>query len=170
MLRTFYYFLPFRFHMVIKWGHRLPERSCARSHRFCYRSVAQHCLLMVSIQNINDLHNYSLPLFVQRTYRTCVALKFKVHRMRSFEALSLSVILKLAQRLVRLLSLMALVKEEWSFSSEISFRAAPSAWLRFCGAIQGIRICEPCGYGAIQLSTNSFSVSWILFSNPIPTY
>ncbi|EFX87431.1 hypothetical protein DAPPUDRAFT_312280 [Daphnia pulex] len=35
-----------RFHMVIKWGYRLPERSCARSHRFCYRSVAQHCLLM----------------------------------------------------------------------------------------------------------------------------
>nr|SVE74236.1 EOG090X07PD [Daphnia barbata] len=35
-----------RFHMTVKWGYRLPERSCARSHRFCYRSVANHCLLM----------------------------------------------------------------------------------------------------------------------------
>nr|CAG4637086.1 EOG090X07PD [Ceriodaphnia reticulata]SVE72989.1 EOG090X07PD [Ceriodaphnia reticulata] len=35
-----------RFHMTVKWGYRLPERSCARSHRFCYRSVAHHCLLM----------------------------------------------------------------------------------------------------------------------------
>ncbi|KAI9558105.1 hypothetical protein GHT06_014858 [Daphnia sinensis] len=35
-----------RFHMTVKWGYRLPEKSCARGHRFCYRSVAEHCLLM----------------------------------------------------------------------------------------------------------------------------
>nr|CAG4651053.1 EOG090X07PD [Simocephalus serrulatus]SVE94291.1 EOG090X07PD [Simocephalus serrulatus] len=35
-----------RFHMTVKWGYRLPEQSCARSHRFCYRSVAHHCILM----------------------------------------------------------------------------------------------------------------------------
>nr|SVE77657.1 EOG090X07PD [Daphnia lumholtzi] len=35
-----------RFHMTVKWGYRLPENSCARGHRFCYRSVAEHCLIM----------------------------------------------------------------------------------------------------------------------------
>ncbi|XP_057380141.1 ribonucleases P/MRP protein subunit POP1-like [Daphnia carinata] len=35
-----------RFHMTAKWGYRLPEKSCARGHRFCYRSVAEHCILL----------------------------------------------------------------------------------------------------------------------------
>nr|SVE73609.1 EOG090X07PD [Daphnia atkinsoni] len=35
-----------RFHMTAKWGYRLPQKSCARSHRFYYRSVAEHCLLV----------------------------------------------------------------------------------------------------------------------------
>nr|SVE79543.1 EOG090X07PD [Daphnia magna] len=35
-----------RFHMTAKWGYRLPEKSCARGHRFCHRSVAEHCLLV----------------------------------------------------------------------------------------------------------------------------
>jgi len=50
--------------MIIKWGYRLPERSCARSHRFCYRSVAQHCLLMVSIQIILYNTFFYRPFFV----------------------------------------------------------------------------------------------------------
>nr|CAG4643273.1 EOG090X07PD [Ilyocryptus agilis] len=35
-----------RFHMTIKWGYHLPDRSCARSHRFCYRSLSNHCMLL----------------------------------------------------------------------------------------------------------------------------
>ena len=31
--------------MTLKFGYHLPERSCARSHQFCYRSVAQHLIL-----------------------------------------------------------------------------------------------------------------------------
>ncbi|XP_015518130.2 ribonucleases P/MRP protein subunit POP1 [Neodiprion lecontei] len=34
-----------RFHMVEKWGHRLPEHSNDRSFRASYRAVAKHCLL-----------------------------------------------------------------------------------------------------------------------------
>lgn len=35
-----------RFHMTVKFGYHLPERSCARSHRFCHRAVAQHSILL----------------------------------------------------------------------------------------------------------------------------
>ena len=153
--------------MTIKWGYRLPERSCARSHRFCYRSVAEHCLLMVLILNFDDHTCFNYFIFL-RTYHTYVVLKFKVPRMRSFMVLSHSVIPKTAQLLARLPFLKVIVKEEWLFTSEIVFRMVPSAWLRFCGAMEGLLICGLCGYGAILLSTNSFFVSWIPFLNPIP--
>ncbi|XP_068139719.1 ribonucleases P/MRP protein subunit POP1 [Drosophila tropicalis] len=34
-----------RFHMVDRWGHRLPYASCDKTYRACYRASAQHCLL-----------------------------------------------------------------------------------------------------------------------------
>ncbi|XP_017035289.1 ribonucleases P/MRP protein subunit POP1 [Drosophila kikkawai] len=34
-----------RFHMVNRWGHRLPLASCDKTYRACYRASAQHCLL-----------------------------------------------------------------------------------------------------------------------------
>lgn len=109
--RRFQLFLPCRFHMTIKWGYRLPERSCARSHRFCYRSVAEHCLLMVLILNFDDHTCFNYFIFL-RTYHTYVVLKFKVPRMRSFMVLSHSVIPKTAQLLALLPFLKVIVKEE----------------------------------------------------------
>ncbi|KAH8245086.1 hypothetical protein KR032_004806 [Drosophila birchii] len=34
-----------RFHMIDRWGHRLPYASCDKTYRACYRASAQHCLL-----------------------------------------------------------------------------------------------------------------------------
>nr|XP_023012368.1 ribonucleases P/MRP protein subunit POP1 [Leptinotarsa decemlineata] len=34
-----------RFHMVEKWGYKLPESGCDRSFRACYRATVKHCLL-----------------------------------------------------------------------------------------------------------------------------
>ncbi|XP_017773792.1 PREDICTED: ribonucleases P/MRP protein subunit POP1 [Nicrophorus vespilloides] len=34
-----------RFHMVNKWGYRLPDRPCDKSFRACYRATAKHCLI-----------------------------------------------------------------------------------------------------------------------------
>ncbi|XP_002036899.2 ribonucleases P/MRP protein subunit POP1 [Drosophila sechellia] len=34
-----------RFHMVDRWGHRLPYASCDKTYRACYRASAEHCLL-----------------------------------------------------------------------------------------------------------------------------
>lgn len=34
-----------RFHIVEKWGYKLPYHACDKAFRACYRAVAQHCLL-----------------------------------------------------------------------------------------------------------------------------
>ncbi|CAD7005671.1 ribonucleases P/MRP protein subunit POP1 [Ceratitis capitata] len=34
-----------RFHMVDRWGYRLPQSSCDKTYRACYRASAEHCLL-----------------------------------------------------------------------------------------------------------------------------
>lgn len=34
-----------RFHMIDRWGHRLPYASCDKTYRACYRASAEHCLL-----------------------------------------------------------------------------------------------------------------------------
>ncbi|XP_054731691.1 ribonucleases P/MRP protein subunit POP1 [Anastrepha obliqua] len=34
-----------RFHMVERWGYRLPQASCDKTYRACYRASAEHCLL-----------------------------------------------------------------------------------------------------------------------------
>lgn len=34
-----------RFHMVEKWGYKLPDRPCDKAFRACYRATAKHCLL-----------------------------------------------------------------------------------------------------------------------------
>ncbi|ALC48214.1 l-1-G0045 [Drosophila busckii] len=34
-----------RFHMVDRWGYRLPYASCDKTYRACYRASAEHCLL-----------------------------------------------------------------------------------------------------------------------------
>ncbi|XP_025830511.1 ribonucleases P/MRP protein subunit POP1 isoform X2 [Agrilus planipennis] len=34
-----------RFHMVNRWGYRLPEQPCDKVFRACYRAIAHHCLL-----------------------------------------------------------------------------------------------------------------------------
>lgn len=34
-----------RFHMVERWGYRLPDRPCDKSLRACYRATSQHCLI-----------------------------------------------------------------------------------------------------------------------------
>ncbi|XP_036326858.1 ribonucleases P/MRP protein subunit POP1, partial [Rhagoletis pomonella] len=34
-----------RFHMVERWGYRLPQSSCDKTYRACYRASAEHCLL-----------------------------------------------------------------------------------------------------------------------------
>lgn len=34
-----------RFHMIDRWGYRLPYASCDKTYRACYRASAEHCLL-----------------------------------------------------------------------------------------------------------------------------
>lgn len=34
-----------RFHMINRWGYRLPYASCDKTYRACYRASAEHCLL-----------------------------------------------------------------------------------------------------------------------------
>lgn len=34
-----------RFHMVNKWGYRLPDCPCDKAFRACYRASAKHCLM-----------------------------------------------------------------------------------------------------------------------------
>lgn len=34
-----------RFHMIERWGYRLPDRPCDKAFRACYRASAKHCLL-----------------------------------------------------------------------------------------------------------------------------
>ncbi|XP_075167124.1 POP1 ribonuclease P/MRP subunit isoform X2 [Haematobia irritans] len=34
-----------RFHMIEKWGYKLPYASCDKTYRACYRASAEHCLL-----------------------------------------------------------------------------------------------------------------------------
>ncbi|KAM7341942.1 POP1 ribonuclease P/MRP subunit [Cochliomyia hominivorax] len=34
-----------RFHMIEKWGYKLPYASCDKTYRACYRATAEHCLL-----------------------------------------------------------------------------------------------------------------------------
>lgn len=34
-----------RFHMTERWGYKLPQSSCDKSFRACYRASAKHCLL-----------------------------------------------------------------------------------------------------------------------------
>lgn len=34
-----------RFHMIERWGYRLPDRPCDKAFRACYRASAQHCLV-----------------------------------------------------------------------------------------------------------------------------
>uniref|UniRef100_A0A1A9WK02 Uncharacterized protein n=1 Tax=Glossina brevipalpis TaxID=37001 RepID=A0A1A9WK02_9MUSC len=34
-----------RFHMIERWGYRLPYASCDKTYRACYRASAEHCLL-----------------------------------------------------------------------------------------------------------------------------
>ncbi|KAL5293069.1 POP1 family protein [Megaselia abdita] len=34
-----------RFHMISKWGYKLPFASCDKTYRACYRASAKHCLL-----------------------------------------------------------------------------------------------------------------------------
>ncbi|XP_055906302.1 ribonucleases P/MRP protein subunit POP1 [Eupeodes corollae] len=34
-----------RFHMISKWGYKLPYASCDKTYRSCYRASAKHCLL-----------------------------------------------------------------------------------------------------------------------------
>ncbi|KAH8394480.1 hypothetical protein KR222_011376 [Zaprionus bogoriensis] len=34
-----------RFHMIDRWGFRLPYASCDKTYRACYRASAEHCLL-----------------------------------------------------------------------------------------------------------------------------
>ncbi|XP_011188370.2 ribonucleases P/MRP protein subunit POP1 [Zeugodacus cucurbitae] len=34
-----------RFHMVERWGYKLPQSSCDKTYRSCYRASAEHCLL-----------------------------------------------------------------------------------------------------------------------------
>ncbi|XP_037824147.1 ribonucleases P/MRP protein subunit POP1 [Lucilia sericata] len=34
-----------RFHMIEKWGYKLPYASCDKTFRACYRATAEHCLL-----------------------------------------------------------------------------------------------------------------------------
>lgn len=34
-----------RFHMIERWGYKLPFASCDKTYRACYRATAEHCLL-----------------------------------------------------------------------------------------------------------------------------
>ncbi|XP_050296525.1 ribonucleases P/MRP protein subunit POP1 [Anthonomus grandis grandis] len=34
-----------RFHMIEKWGYKLPKQPCDKSFRACYRATAKHCLI-----------------------------------------------------------------------------------------------------------------------------
>lgn len=34
-----------RFHMVERWGYKLPQRTCDKTFRAAYRAAAEHCLL-----------------------------------------------------------------------------------------------------------------------------
>lgn len=45
-----------RFHMVNKWGYKLPNSPCDRAFKACYRATAMHCLLQdISYYNCLEL-------------------------------------------------------------------------------------------------------------------
>lgn len=46
-----------RFHMIEKWGYKLPHRPCDRSFRACYRATTKHCLLQdISYYNCLEIN------------------------------------------------------------------------------------------------------------------
>lgn len=52
-----------RFHMTERWGYRLPESSCDRAFRSCYRATAHHCLLQdISYYNCVELEGSQLVI------------------------------------------------------------------------------------------------------------
>lgn len=45
-----------RFHMISKWGYKLPYASCDKTFRACYRASAKHCLLQdISFYNCLEI-------------------------------------------------------------------------------------------------------------------
>lgn len=45
-----------RFHMISKWGYKLPFASCDKTYRACYRASAKHCLLQdISFHNCIEI-------------------------------------------------------------------------------------------------------------------
>lgn len=45
-----------RFHMISKWGYKLPLASCDKTYRACYRASAKHCLLQdISFHNCIEI-------------------------------------------------------------------------------------------------------------------
>lgn len=45
-----------RFHMISKWGYKLPYASCDKTYRACYRASAKHCLLQdISFHNCIEI-------------------------------------------------------------------------------------------------------------------
>lgn len=55
-----------RFHMIDRWGHRLPYRPCDKAFRACYRATSAHCLL----QDIS----YYVPIKIKGSLETIVEL------------------------------------------------------------------------------------------------
>ncbi|CAH0729854.1 unnamed protein product, partial [Brenthis ino] len=55
-----------RFHMVERWGHRLPYRPCDKAFRACYRATSAHCLL----QDIS----YYTPIKIQGSFEIIIEL------------------------------------------------------------------------------------------------
>ncbi|EFA11371.2 ribonucleases P/MRP protein subunit POP1 [Tribolium castaneum] len=46
-----------RFHMVEKWGYKLPYHACDKAFRACYRAMTQHCLLQdISYYSCVEIH------------------------------------------------------------------------------------------------------------------
>lgn len=55
-----------RFHMIERWGHRLPYRPCDKAFRACYRATSAHCLL----QDIS----YYIPFKIQGSFEIIIEL------------------------------------------------------------------------------------------------
>ncbi|XP_044269654.1 ribonucleases P/MRP protein subunit POP1 isoform X1 [Tribolium madens] len=52
-----------RFHMVEKWGYKLPYHACDKAFRACYRAMTQHCLLQdISYYSCLEIHGDKIEI------------------------------------------------------------------------------------------------------------
>ncbi|XP_055529838.1 ribonucleases P/MRP protein subunit POP1 [Wyeomyia smithii] len=79
-----------RFHMLTKWGYKIPYTATAKSYRACYRATAKHCLLQdisyygcIEIQGEESLLRSKLKEFCSEKVGLTIAAKAFLNGRRS---------------------------------------------------------------------------------------